>query len=548
MNRSRYIPFERNRYFYGKLLTVRDFMSEQTYFADKRRLSNRLLFGTGVITGLQVVAVDDKSISVEAGAALDQLGREIIVPSPITIKLSNVDGFTNNEYAKNVYLCLGYDELGKEPVHTVAGALGTGEEVSEHNRILESYKLFVRESPPAPNMLEYDALMEETSVWYDDGQVRILQTIPKYVEPGQTFTLGLTVEKTLQTPHISFEYVPQLTNGQFVDEQYASKIVFVEPTDGGATTYKKQFTIRALPLEVEDHKQQIQLIAKAGSARLVIGDKQIYELSHLRQLVEVDSKRATERILQAYHQRSLDRALESPAEPAIYIAKISLLQMGASYSIDHVQSLPFHDYVINPSMLHRIWNKQTDSRNNPYEDTTMSEAQQVMEKQQEQAAAASEFPPMEQEFARLFPDEVELEVDPLFATGTIDIPIVQEQPKKWYQRRQRKFYSEEIKHDLITDQPVLLTIALSDEQEQIDVPMPDMWRRSNAIFSSNGHLFDDSEFASNYPVVTFATVQYPKKGAFRVGVHVKHKTDRTFLRFRWWAVKVDQGELGKNEV
>ena len=41
-------PFERNRYFYGKLLTVRDFESEQKYFNDKSRLLNRLLFGSGV--------------------------------------------------------------------------------------------------------------------------------------------------------------------------------------------------------------------------------------------------------------------------------------------------------------------------------------------------------------------------------------------------------------------------------------------------------------------------------------------------------------------
>ena len=67
MNRTRYVPFERNRYFYGKLLTVRDFMAEQTYLADKRRLTNRLLFGSGVVAGLQVVAVDDKTIEYVKG-------------------------------------------------------------------------------------------------------------------------------------------------------------------------------------------------------------------------------------------------------------------------------------------------------------------------------------------------------------------------------------------------------------------------------------------------------------------------------------------------
>ena len=141
-------------------------MSEQTYFSDKRRSLNRLLYGRGVVSGLQVVTVDDKSISIETGAALDQQGREIVVPSPVTIKLSQLEGFTNNEYAKNVYLCIAYDEKGKEPVHTVAGAgaSGQGGDVSEHNRILESYRLYIREQAPSPSLQEYDYMIEVSSI------------------------------------------------------------------------------------------------------------------------------------------------------------------------------------------------------------------------------------------------------------------------------------------------------------------------------------------------------------------------------------------------
>ena len=38
---------DRNRYFYGKLMTVRDFLREQEYFNSKRWLINRLLFRSG---------------------------------------------------------------------------------------------------------------------------------------------------------------------------------------------------------------------------------------------------------------------------------------------------------------------------------------------------------------------------------------------------------------------------------------------------------------------------------------------------------------------
>jgi len=39
--------FERNNYFYGKLLTVGDFQMEQKYFEEKRRLINRLIHDIG---------------------------------------------------------------------------------------------------------------------------------------------------------------------------------------------------------------------------------------------------------------------------------------------------------------------------------------------------------------------------------------------------------------------------------------------------------------------------------------------------------------------
>lgn len=54
MKNLKSFPFERNRYFYGKLLSVEDFETEQKYFNDKRRTVNRFLFGSGVVCGLGV--------------------------------------------------------------------------------------------------------------------------------------------------------------------------------------------------------------------------------------------------------------------------------------------------------------------------------------------------------------------------------------------------------------------------------------------------------------------------------------------------------------
>lgn len=45
--------FERVNYFYGQLLGVREFQSEQSFFLEKHRLHNRYLHGYGVVCGLE---------------------------------------------------------------------------------------------------------------------------------------------------------------------------------------------------------------------------------------------------------------------------------------------------------------------------------------------------------------------------------------------------------------------------------------------------------------------------------------------------------------
>lgn len=533
MNRTRYVPFERNRYFYGKLLTVRDFMTEQTYNADKRRLVNRLLFGSGVVAGLQVVAVDDKSISVETGVALDQLGREIVVPSPLTLKLSNIEGFSMSDYAKNVYLCIAYDEKGKEPVHTATGATGRDEEVAEYNRILESYRLFIRDEPPSPKWQEFDNLIADNAVLHDDGQVRILQSVPRFAVPGETFELRLTVEKTLQTPHIEFEYEPEWSALEWAEgEGSAGKISFSEPSDGERTSYTRVYRLRALALPEGESRVLGSVAAKPGTMRLVVGDRLVTDMPHFQQSVEINEEPVEDRVLKAYYSRSLDRALEAPAEPCVYLARINLLQMGAAYVIDSVEQMPFRDFVVNPTLIYKLSAARGFAAAPP-------DAGRVTAAPPELTAAADEpFPDIREELLALRESDEEPEKEERVCTGIAEINIVPPKKEKWYHRRQRNFYSEEIEHGL-GQGAVLLWAGISDEQDESEMLLPEMWNRSNAVYTGEQEVFDGSEFEAKYPKVTIGFVQYPKKGTFRIGVRVHKKTERTKLRIRWWAVKAE---------
>ncbi len=74
------------RFFEGQLLTAADLAAEQTYHREMRYLHNRL-HGYGTVSGLEV-AVTRGCVQVSPGAAIDVLGREIVVAAPLTLRLT----------------------------------------------------------------------------------------------------------------------------------------------------------------------------------------------------------------------------------------------------------------------------------------------------------------------------------------------------------------------------------------------------------------------------------------------------------------------------
>src|SRR5687767_762648 len=72
--------FERNNFFYGKLMDVFQFNLDAHYANFKRCLLNRLVGGYGVICGLDVLTgAEPNKIVITPGVAIDKWGRELIV-------------------------------------------------------------------------------------------------------------------------------------------------------------------------------------------------------------------------------------------------------------------------------------------------------------------------------------------------------------------------------------------------------------------------------------------------------------------------------------
>lgn len=147
---GRVTQFERNRYFYGKLMTVRDFEIEQRYFNEKRHLLNRLIHGIGIVCGVEVSnpeLIDGKlKLKLSPGVALDCCGREIVVGEDVQGKEFDVRGTVTDGLN---YVYLKYKECEKESVPVLANA-SSCEEACCYNRVEEFFELVLDEPPEIP--------------------------------------------------------------------------------------------------------------------------------------------------------------------------------------------------------------------------------------------------------------------------------------------------------------------------------------------------------------------------------------------------------------
>lgn len=341
MKNMKYFPFERNKYFYGKLLTVDDFETEQRYMNDKRRVLNRFLYGTGVVCGLNVVPIDDMTISVEPGLALDFSGREIVVDTPAVKKLSMIDGFDSfirsGDEKKYLYLCMDYKETEREPVHNVTGESGV-----EYNRYQEGYELTVTEREPSQTVLSDAVFYEHTSVIYMGKGVKITQTCPSYVSCGDTFELKILVENMGQGQSIRFSYDLGLTCLEYAGENHLT-VMFDEEKHQKEDRYEIIYRVKASSTK---NAEGILELAK-GSFHLAFGGREMEAAAAGKQAVKLISGKVSDEVRKNYYRSAMEDILRNNYQQSIYLAKIYVIRAGESYLIDAVEPMPFGQFVYN---------------------------------------------------------------------------------------------------------------------------------------------------------------------------------------------------------
>lgn len=500
MRNLKYFTFERNKYFYGKLLSVDDFECEQRYMNDKRRIINRFVHGTGVVCGMNVVAVDDMTISVEMGLALDFAGREIMIEQPVIKKLSTIDGFEDyteeDEENSYLYLCVEYDESEKEPVHSIVGAKAGNEHKSEYNKYAEGYHLYLTNQEPENEELSEIGLYEESKTIYWDNGIRIKHTVPKYVRGNDEFEVKVSVENMGQKKNLSFSYDLKTSCVQGED---MVKVVFNEADHAKAKRY--EFSIKLRANAVSDVQAKLSVVEE--SFRLTIGGVDMNTRGHGTSSVEIISGNVKEEIMKRYYRGAMENIVKNTYQQSIYLAKISVIRTGATYMIDAVESMPFEQYLYNNSLA-AVMNRLN------------------MKEEQQENAAGNLLTGRYQE--ENLPSNARWKI----ATGTVMVNMgiggITGQ----------KFFTEEIAHGLgLGAVNIVLGKAEGNQGNH------------NIMFGASD-IFEEE--ADSVKVEMAAKVNV-EKGTFVIGVRCLEPTSETKVKIHWTAIKDEREQIrGQQET
>lgn len=487
MKNLKYFPFERNRYFYGKLLSVDDFETEQRYMNDKRRMLNRFLYGTGVVCGMQVVEVDDVTISLEMGLALDFSGREIVVSKPVTKKLSSIEGFSRYAAAGgerwDLYLGIVYDEQVEEPVYNVARA-GSGQE-EEFNKFKEGYRLFLTEEEPEKEGERLTDLYEDTrTVFWADG-VRIRQTVPRYIRSGTVTDFAVIVEKAEGTKPVSFSYQIMLS----CLEQEGNNIITVSFDESSflpSSRYTFKCQIRAK--EVQNTEGCMEMIS--DSFCLTIGQETKKDMIHGKFRILITDINIQEAVIKNYYRTAMEDIIKDTYEQPIYLARMEVIRAGDTYVIEKVENLPYGQYV---------WNNMLTA---------------AMETMRLEQLHPVHYSGSGQLISQKKTQEIQNQNIQIHTGSTvIDLGI----GGVFGQR----FCSEEIIHGLGIGE-IFISLGVSREGQ----------KRSQGIFGNPG-VFEDT----GCPKVELAAKADMERGSFIIGVKCLEQIDVKRLKVYWMAVK-----------
>ena len=496
MNNNQIYPFERNRYYAGKMLTSADFQAEQTYFNNKRRFLNSLMFGSGIACGLGVVSLDDLSILVESGAAFDGMGREIVVESAVVKKLSALEGFDRLK-TDTAALCLRYQEKDAHTVYSVSHT--DPDKEYEFNRISEGYELYLvdRDDLPQDFTMETDFITHGSLLRNSDFAVEFL--MPATVSRGRGVKALLRIRKRSDadkalTYHGVLQIPAFLTPEGTHEIELAVDELFLK--QGETAVYEYWMTTQDVA------GSETNIILKSGTARAYENDEAVNVPANFTMTINLSDLPPRSIVTQEIGRMNLEMKGIGSQGDFIKLAVIKLMRTDSAYIIESVRETGIKHYVTAPA--------QADLQSEYMEyfvkeaDITGSKVQ-VVKKDSEEGHSA-------------YSGEI-----PEVATGTLEVPLGENS------RKGDIFYSGEIMHGLGKGN-VYVEVGYEYIKEDSSIG-----EASKSTIYGNPDLFaNDQKIVVN---VETAVRVLNDKGSFIVAARLLDNVDFLVLSFRWVALK-----------
>lgn len=505
MENKQLLPFERNRYYSGKLLTSTDFIAEQLYMNNKRRFMNNILFGSGVLCGLNVLSLDDRSILVESGVAIDNTGREIVVDSTSVKKLSTIEGFENIK-SDHIILYLKYKEQEVHPVY--CSDIGENNKEYEYNRIDEGYTLFIKDAEKSDYLLETvrdKFVLREVLVDNDDFYVSV--EVPSVAPKGSAVRLILSAsKKNAGEGKIALQAKLDLPSFTDSNGEHQFVIAMDETTIAQGQTIHKSFWLNS---ELTDAEETNILIKKENIQVSIDGYSYEAVKDHVFKLKLTDDDAFTLSIKEVA-KHNLDTE-DMSVEEAVPLAHIVLIRTDATYLISKVIEKGIKHYIATPS------------------NTLLRHKYQSFFKEEMKAGkSASNMPGIVGQTPSM-----EYHVPTFMASGRVEIPL------KVNMKKGDICYSEEIMHGLGKGN-VYVSVGI----EQLERGVGDN-RQSKTTIYGKSELFAEPE---DMEVETAVKVMNDR-GSFQIAAQLVGEQKSIVLPVNWVAIKFDyiRDEAGMQE-
>ncbi len=501
MSNSQLYPFERNRYYPGKMLTTADFQAEQNYHIDKLRFMNSLMYGSGIVCGCGVFNLDDLSILVESGVVIDGTGREIIIDSSIVKKLSTVSGF-DSLHTDLASLCVRYRE---DEIHSVyAVSHKDTDQDYEFNHISETFELFLVDREDLEEGLEMESEFLSRERVFSGPNFEGWLVMPTTACKDRNFKIRLEIrKKTDEDVKLSFKGILDVPAFAAPDgtQQIEIGVDDIELPEGGVLN--RDYWIKTL----SQPGIESNVILRSGSAAAFEDDKAIGAESSIAMRVRLSEDAPSALVGRELGRLNLEMRQGMGAD-SIRLADIRLMRTDSAYVIEDVIDPDTSSYIDLPAQ---------NSLRTQYMEYYVKEAD-ITAPEAAVTGSASDASP-----APITGSDLKN-----VATGVLEIPLGKDA------RAGDIRYSGEITHGLGSGN---VYVSIGYEYLSADQALG---ANAKSTVYGNPELF--SRQSQQLVDAETAVRVLNDKGSFVVAAKLLHDVDFLVLTYRWVAIRFPSGD------